>query len=184
MRLSLITIMIGALAITANLFNFVGHLGVFGGLWIMFMWFWPSILVWYHRELFRGINQRYLIGLQIFRVIGGVFLIECYRGHIPVSFALPAGVGDLIVGFFALYFVVRYQNIPRFGVYTVLGLGIVDFASAFFFGFTSSDGPAQLFAFGFNNQLNLFPTGMIPQFLVPYAILYHTLSWINLRVKK
>jgi hypothetical protein len=50
---------------------------------------------------------------------------------------------------------------------------------AFFFGFTSMEGPAQLFAVGFENKLSLFPTGLIPLFLVPYAITFHVLSWIN-----
>jgi hypothetical protein len=39
----------------------------------------------------------------------------------------------------------------------------------------------QLVAHGFENQVYLFPTGIIPLFLVPYAITYHMLSFINLK---
>ena len=59
------------------------------------------------------------------------------------------------------------------------GLGMADFVSAFFFGITSSAGPLQLFHPDVTNNLLLFPTGMIPLFLVPYAIFFHTLSWLN-----
>jgi hypothetical protein len=102
------------------------------------------------------------------------------RGHIAPSFAWPAGIGDIIVGAVAAYLVIAYTNIPRWGVISVLVLGVVDFLSAFFFGFTSLPGPAQLFAIGFENNVNLFPTGLIPFFLVPYAIVFHTLSFAQL----
>ncbi|MCH8062376.1 MAG: hypothetical protein IH861_07730 [Chloroflexi bacterium] len=52
-----------------------------------------------------------------------------------------------------------------------------DFVSAFYFGFTSSStSPFQLFAFDQPNQLLLYPTGLIPLFLVPYAVVFHILS--------
>ena len=50
----------------------------------------------------------------------------------------------------------------------------------FFYGFTSSEGsPSQLFFPGVTDRLILFPTGMIPLFLVPYAIFIHVLSLLN-----
>ncbi len=55
-------------------------------------------------------------------------------------------------------------------------IGISDFVSAFFFGFTSSATPLQLFAFDQPNQVLLYPTGLIPLFLVPYAVVFHILS--------
>jgi hypothetical protein len=62
-----------------------------------------------------------------------------------------------------------------------MGLGdpVKNFLSAFFFGFTSLPGPARLFANGSENQVNLFPTGIIPLFLVTYAITYHMLSLLH-----
>jgi hypothetical protein len=58
---------------------------------------------------------------------------------------------------------------------------VADFISAFFFGYFSSDGPAQLFFPEIANNTLLYPTGLIPLFLVPYAIFFHTLSWLTLR---
>ena len=54
------------------------------------------------------------------------------------------------------------------GLFLVIGLGLADFLSAFFFGFTSSPGsPLQLFHPEVTNNLILFPTGMVPMFLEP-----------------
>jgi len=50
---------------------------------------------------------------------------------------------------------------------------VFSFISAFFFGITSSEGPLQVFHPAITNNLILFPTGMIPLFLVPYAIFFH-----------
>ncbi|MEK1903323.1 MAG: hypothetical protein AAAB19_27525, partial [Rhizobium sp.] len=44
----------------------------------------------------------WLIGLQAYRVIGGVFLANWLAGTTPGVFALPAGTGDVITGLMAL----------------------------------------------------------------------------------
>lgn len=103
-------------------------------------------------------------------------------GHIPGIFAYPAGLGDILVGLVALCVLIAYrksEHIPRAGIFLVFGLGVADFVSAFFFGITSSEGPLQLFFPVITNNLILFPTGMIPLFLVPYAIFFHTLSLLS-----
>jgi hypothetical protein len=181
LRLAWITLLVGGAAATAVLFNVMQYLGPAGGVLILGMWFVPAALVWRYRLWFGKIEQRNLIALQCFRAIGAVFLIEMARGYVAPTFAWPAGIGDIIVGVLALYLILNYQTIPRWGVASVLILGVIDFASAFFFGFTSLPGPAQLFAIGFENNVNLFPTGLIPLFLVPYAIMFHVLSFAQLR---
>jgi len=78
----------------------------------------------------------------------------------------------------------RWRAAPRLpdrAVLAVLALGVADFSSAFFFGFFSSAGPQQLFFPDVANRTLWFPTGIIPLFLVPYAIAFHTLSWLQLR---
>ncbi|UCH46419.1 MAG: hypothetical protein JSU95_09790 [Betaproteobacteria bacterium] len=129
-------------------------------------------------------SQRWLVGLQVWRVIEGLFLIEMARGNLPGMFAYPAGIGDIVVGVTAAVALIAYRSraqLPRAALLTVLVLGVADFLGAFFFGFTASKGPQQLFFPEVTNDLLLFPTGMIPLFLVPYAIFFHTLSWLSLR---
>ena len=174
----------GAVATVACLADAPARLGIGGGLVIGASWIVAIVLpIAARRWLLPGpLDQRWLVGLQIARVIGGVFLIEMTRGNLPGAFAYPAGVGDLVVGVTALFVVLRWRKeIPRSAVWLVLILGVIDFVSAFFFGFTSSAGPLRLFAEGFDSQLDRFPTGMIPLFLVPYAWFFHTLSWLELR---
>lgn len=182
-RLSLMTALIGSLAFTFVLFNGIPRLGLAGGLVIILMWLWPATIVWIKRDYFLNLDQRILVGLQIFRLIGAFFILEMFKGNIPESFALPAGIGDIIVGCLSAILFLSYKKIPRWGVQLVLVLGLIDFAMAFLFGFFSLPGPFQLFAKGFDNQVNLFPTGLIPFYLVPYAIVYHVLSFINLQRK-
>src|SRR5262249_9966104 len=44
----------------------------------------------------------WLVGIQVYRIFGGVFLVNWIRGSIPGIFALPPGIGDVLVGLLAL----------------------------------------------------------------------------------
>jgi hypothetical protein len=179
-KMAWITAVLATIMLTINIFDVTGKLGPAGGALIGFMWIVPPLIVWLKRDWFKGLNQKPIVGLQIFRLIGAFFLVEMFRGNIPGSFAWPAGVGDIMVGLFAVVLFLNFDKIPESRLVVLIVLGILDFLSAFFFGFTSFEGPAQLFAVGFDNKANLFPTGVIPFFLVPYAITYHIISLINL----
>lgn len=135
-----------------------------------------------HWILGRGVSQHLLIGLQLIRPIGMVFVIEHAQGNLPGVFAYPAGLGDLLTGLLAAYVLYRFWNtkIPPFWVVLVAVVGLADFVSAFFFGFTSSETPVQLFSFENPNQVTEYPLGLIPLFLVPYAVIAHILSLTQL----
>lgn len=131
-----------------------------------------------HWILGQGVSQHLLIGLQLIRPIGMVFVLEHSQGNLPGVFAYPAGLGDLFTGLLAAYVLIRFRDtsIPPFWVLLVAVVGLADFASAFFFGFTSSDTPVQLFSFDNPNRVTEYPLGLIPLFLVPYAVIAHILS--------
>jgi hypothetical protein len=157
-----------------------------GNLIVPAAWILPSLTLYIRRDWFldKWLCQKWLIGLQLFRAIGGVFLIEMVRGNIPGIFAYPAGLGDLAVAAVAALVLLKYWNaerIPGAAIALVIILGVADFLSAFFFGFGSSETPVQLFFPEVLNQVIVFPTGLIPLFLVPYAIFFHTLSWLSYR---
>ncbi|MBT8480101.1 MAG: hypothetical protein HKP36_00815 [Myxococcales bacterium] len=162
------------------------RLDLAGNLIVPAAWILPSLILYIWRDWFldRWLCQKWLIGLQLFRAIGGVFLIEMVRGNVPGIFAYPAGLGDLGVAFVAAAVLIKYWNaarIPGVAVALVIALGVADFLSAFFFGLTSSESPVQLFFPEEPSRLIVFPTGLIPLFLVPYAIFFHTLSWLSYR---
>ena len=43
-------------------------------------------------------NQKNLIRLNMWRLVGAVFLLLMFNGQVPALWAWPAGVGDIIVG--------------------------------------------------------------------------------------
>lgn len=175
----------GAVMCWVNLAQAQEALGPFSPLLVPVCWIAPTaLLIAFRRRLLRDpLSQRWLIGLQLFRVIGGVFLIEMTRGHIPGVFAYPAGIGDIAAGVLALAVLIRYrggQPIPPAAIWAVVVFGMLDFFGAFATGFTSSEGPLHLFSREAPNQVILFPTGLIPMYLVPYAIMFHALSALSL----
>jgi hypothetical protein len=127
----------------------------------------------------------WLIGLQLYRILGGIFLVNWAYGAIPGAFALPAGIGDVTVGLLALPTALRASaGSPagrRVGMMWNL-LGLTDLAVAITMGFLSSPGPLQVFALDHPNvQVGTYPTVMVPAFGVPMSIILHGLSLWQLR---
>src|SRR5579863_5754981 len=127
----------------------------------------------------------WLVGLQVYRVLGGIFLVNWVQGTIPGAFAVPAGIGDIAVGLLALpaaVWVSSGRPIGRkIGIWWNL-LGLADFVVAIAMGMTTSPGRFQVFAHEHPNaQLGTFPTVMIPAFAVPNSIILHALSLWQLR---
>ena len=48
--------------------------------------------------LVNSIPVQWLIGLQVYRVVGFLFLALYWRGALPGEFAIDAGIGDILVG--------------------------------------------------------------------------------------
>lgn len=122
----------------------------------------------------------WLIGLQVYRVLGGVFLVRWAAGQLPGEFALPAGTGDMLVGLLALP--VAFYVHSRAGGSRAAGvawniLGIFDLTLALTMGALTSPGPAQLLAFDRpNTGVGTYPLAMIPAFAVPLSLMLHALS--------
>jgi hypothetical protein len=127
----------------------------------------------------------WLIGVQVYRVLGGIFLVEWSRGNLPGAFALPAGIGDITVGLLALPAALWASSGTAVGRKVGMWwnvLGLADFVVAVGMGMTTSPGPFQLFAREHPNaQIAMFPLVMIPAFAVPSAIIQHVLSVWQLR---
>ncbi|HXY36329.1 MAG TPA: hypothetical protein VEI07_18980 [Planctomycetaceae bacterium] len=127
----------------------------------------------------------WLIGLQVYRVLGAVFLVDWAQGRMPGAFAIPAGIGDVAVGLLALptaLWVSSGRPIGRnAGVWWNM-LGLADLAVAIAMGMMTFPGRFQLLALDHPNaQIGTFPTVMIPAFAVPNSILLHALSLRQLR---
>ena len=127
----------------------------------------------------------WLVGLQVYRIFGGIFLVAWSRGDISGTFALPAGTGDVLVGLLALPVAYLLHAGAKNGRKISIAwniLGLVDFAIAIGIGILSAPGPMQVIVPDRPNaQLGTFPTVMIPAFAVPSSILIHALSLRQLR---
>ena len=127
----------------------------------------------------------WLIGVQVYRIFGGIFLISWARGSIPGVFALPAGIGDVLVGVLALPIALYVSTGTSRGQSARIAwnlLGLTDFAIAIAMGAMSSPGRLQVLSVGQPNvQMGTYPTVMIPAFTVPSSIILHVLSLWQLR---
>jgi hypothetical protein len=136
-------------------------------------------------EVLDAMPTSWLIGLQVYRVLGGIFLVGWARGVIPSLFALPAGIGDVTTGLLALP--VAYALAARNSSATRAGIawnifGLLDFTIAVGIGLVTSPGPFQLINPSISNTgLGLYPNVLIPAFAVPSSILLHVLSLRQLR---
>jgi len=136
-------------------------------------------------EVLDAMPTSWLVGLQVYRVLGGIFLVGWARGVIPSLFALPAGIGDVTTGLLALP--VAYSLASRSGS-AVRGavawniFGLLDFTIAVGIGLVTAPGPFQLIKPSIpNTGLGLYPNVLIPAFAVPSSILLHALSLRQLR---
>ena len=136
-------------------------------------------------EVLDAMTASWLVGLQVYRILGGIFLVGWARGVIPGLFALPAGIGDVTTGLLALP--VAYSLALRNGS-AVRGaiawniFGLLDFTIAVGIGLATAPGPFQLIVPSIpNTGVGLYPTVLIPAFAVPSSILLHVLSLRQLR---
>ncbi|MEO0543093.1 MAG: hypothetical protein AAFY99_04660 [Pseudomonadota bacterium] len=131
-----------------------------------------------------GIDLGWLIGVQAFRVVGGLYLIEHFRGNVGSEFAYWAGVGDVITGLLACALLVQYwvtgSMSLRLAFWTII-FGLADFAWAYGIGVLSFPTPIQIFAIGETHATNLFPIALIPFLLAPIAMGYMVMTLIVLR---
>jgi len=127
----------------------------------------------------------WLVGLQVYRVFGGIFLVGWARGVVPGIFALPAGIGDMITGFLAppvaYYLASRNGDAARSAIAWNI-FGLIDFTIAVGIGLAIAPGPLQLIVPSIPNAAaGLYPAVLIPAFAVPSSILLHVLSLRQLR---
>ena len=158
------------------------QLGIFVPLLVGLLLYWrsPSLA-----RLLEAVPQQWLVGIQLYRVLGGVFVVLFAAGRLPGLFALPAGLGDLAVGLLAPLIARSWVHHPRESASVVRSwniLGLADLAVALATGFATSPSPFQIAAFANPNDLiTAFPLVLIPVFLVPLSILLHLASLAKLR---
>jgi hypothetical protein len=129
------------------------------------------------RRAVRSLDLRVLTAVQTTRLVGGVFVVLWALGKLPAGFALPAGVGDLLVGatapLVARFIVPRLPAARRLYV-AWTAFGIADLVVAVSSGVLHSASPVGIFAGALTTaMMGALPLSIIPTFLVPLAVILH-----------
>jgi hypothetical protein len=128
------------------------------------------------REYILSRNPVILTLMQSWRVIGSMFLALYAHNVLPAFFAIPAGLGDVIIGIWAPFVAYRIIRNPalikgkEFIIFHILG--IVDFMIAAYAGLTLGYAIP-----GF--PLSQMPLCLIPTFAVPLWIILHLICLIQ-----
>ena len=120
-----------------------------------------------YRGIIAGIPQHWLIGIQTFRVLGGLFLIRNVQGQLPGVFAIPAGVGDVLTGILApiiAYWWYVGKPYARGAAIAWNLFGMADLINAVTIGALTGGGGGGI----------VFPTVLIPVYGVPRGFLIHS----------
>jgi hypothetical protein len=123
-------------------------------------------------------NQKYLIRLNVWRLVGAVFVALMLTGEMPALWALPAGLGDVLIGATA-FWVARHLDEPggRRRAMIFNWLGMLDLFVAVGLGNATSPGPLHLFdTTPTAEMITHFPLALVPGFLVPLAFMVHVVS--------
>lgn len=126
---------------------------------------------------------RWLIGVQIFRVMGYGFLSFFNLGLIPGVFAIPTAYGDMAIGATAplvAYLATKPKMNPLVTWWNYLG--IADMCLALGLGMLTYPRPLQILSAEPSNDLiALFPLVLVPLFAVPLSMLLHIFTLRQLK---
>lgn len=132
------------------------------------------------QTILKGLDQRHLIGFQIFRIMGGLFLLGWGMGKVPWQFAFPAGLGDIWAGIAAIQALSALnRGAPNARALVVRAnvIGLADFVVAVFTGLITSKGFLHLLSHDAPNIINMYPLALFPVFFVPIFIAFHLFSF-------
>jgi hypothetical protein len=97
-------------------------------------------------QMLDAMQMTWLVAPQRYRVFGSVFLAVGLRG-LPGVFAVPAGIGDVLIGLFAVPAAIAVATGTTQGRRAAITwniFGLADFAVAMTLGLITSPGPFQL----------------------------------------
>jgi hypothetical protein len=123
------------------------------------------------RAIIAAIPQHWLIGIQVFRVLGAVFLIRWWQGEMPAVFAIPAGIGDTLTGLFAPLVAYWWYTGKPYARTVAIVWNLFEMADLV---------DAVLIARSINDAGIVFPVVIIPVYGVPRGFLNHYYTLIGL----
>jgi hypothetical protein len=117
------------------------------------------------------------------RVAGAVFVVMFALGRLPAVFALPAGIGDVLVGLAAPLAYRRHLRGAGHAARWFNISGIADLVIAVTIGFMAGLGPSRLLDVAPSTApVSVLPLALIPTVAVPLAFVVHLTSLRRLAV--
>jgi hypothetical protein len=147
-----------------------------------------AFLIWRSeaaKRVIAAVPQEWLVGVQLYRALGVIFLILYATGKLPGQFAWPAGVGDIAIGLLAPVVGLAYARSLRRATGLVAAwnvLGILDLIVAVGTGFMTA--PSRFLSLDVqptSELMTVLPMVLIPVYLVPLSIVLHLASLAKLR---
>jgi hypothetical protein len=137
------------------------------------------------RDFVLSLDLRFVAGIQAWRWAGLGFLSLYAYNVLPGIFALPAGLGDMAIGFTAPWIILRLVRQPDFATSAAFirwnVLGILDQVVALTIGTVTaalSTGAAGEIT---TAPMATLPLLLIPAFLVPLFLMLHTTALMQSR---
>ena len=177
-----------ALALVAGLAGFFSghgapptHLGLFIGIPIFVLTASYAVSPRF-RAMAHRIPLSYIVRAHLWRFVGIGFVIGYFRGQLPAQFALPAGIGDIIVAALVIPLAgALSRSAPVRGAFIAWNLfGLLDLIAALVLGVLYSQGAFGILRADVSTEpMTTGAVGMIPGFFVPLFILLHILALIR-----
>jgi hypothetical protein len=131
----------------------------------------------YSKQIQYNKTTALLIAAQTYRIFGIAFLWGMTQGILDPAFAIPAGIGDILIGVTAIPFAIflwKGYSWSKYAVVVWSVLGIADLVNAITLGLiTNSD-------FG-SPMVTTFPWILVPTVGVPLALALHGIVLYRLR---
>lgn len=134
------------------------------------------------RRVLAAVSLPAVHGVQVYRIIGAVFLVLLAQGQVPAHFALPAGWGDVTVGLAAPLVALALARGARsarllavsWNVFGLLDLAVaVGMGTGFLAPFLAPQLGSRVPSTG---AMGVFPMILVPAFAVPVSVLLHVLA--------
>ncbi|MEL7091768.1 MAG: hypothetical protein AAFN94_08545 [Pseudomonadota bacterium] len=129
------------------------------------------------KSVLNAIPAHWLASIQVYRMIGIVFLLLMADGLLPRYFAFTTGWGDIIVGIAApMVGYLLWRDVQRYA-WVGLGwcaVGIADLILVLIKAVRSAPGPLQAAIYNPPTEIvGYFPFPMIPLVIVPMSLILH-----------
>jgi hypothetical protein len=118
-----------------------------------------------------------LISVNTWRIVGIAFLWGMTQGILDPSFAIPAGIGDILIGVTAIPFAIFLWKGYSWSKYAVIVwsvLGIADLVNAVTLGLITNPDFST-------STMVTFPWILVPTVAVPTALVLHVITLYRLR---